>query len=132
MYAGARVKIYEVILGREDSMELLKMVYRILIGACGSVAIIALMHAVKQVPKWISGVGVSTAAIYIFQSFILEYMLGTFMPKPWFLSNSPDWLVLGCYLPVMTMIVIVTCIGLSKVIQRNNIISMILLGERKK
>ena len=131
MYAGARVKIYEVILGRANGIELLKMVYRIMIGACGSVAIIASMHVVKHIPKWISVVGASTAAIYILQSFILEYMLGTFMPKPWFLSNSLEWLFYG-YMPIMTMTVIGICVGLSKIIKKNNIISMILLGERKK
>ena len=79
LYAGAKVKIYEVILGEANWMDLMKMTYRILIGACGSVAIIASMHVLKRIPKWISVVGVSTAAIYILQSMILEYLMGTYM-----------------------------------------------------
>ncbi len=129
IYAGAKVKIYEVILGQADWIELVKMVYRILIGACGSVAIIALMHVLKRVPKWISVVGSSTAAIYILQSLILESVMGTYMASLSTVMQIPLWVIFSVYLPLVTVVVIALCILLRKLIQKNDIASMLLIGD---
>lgn len=131
MYAGAKVKIYEVIFGKTNWMELIKMVYRILIGACGSVALIASMHVMKNIPKWISVVGASTAAIYILQSFILEYMMGMYLVSLSFIYSLPRWVILSVYLPCITFVVIALCLALRKLIQRNAYVSMLLIGDTK-
>lgn len=131
MYAGAKVKIYEVIFGKTNWMELIKMVYRILIGACGSVAIISSMHVMKNIPKWISLVGASTAAIYIIQSLIMENLMGTYMASPSFIYQLPQWVIFSVYLPIITIVVIVLCLALRKLIQKNAYVSMLLIGDTK-
>ena len=131
MYAGARVKIYEVLFGKAEWMDLVKMTYRILIGACGSVAIIALMHVLKRVPKWISVVGASTAAIYIIQSLILEYLMGTYMASLSLTYKIPQWAIFYIYLPFITIVVIALCVLLRKLIQKNDIASMLLIGDTR-
>ena len=131
MYAGAKIKLYEVILGKAPGTELWKMAYRILIGACGSVAIIASMHVLQSIPKWISVVGASTAAIYILQSFILEYMMGKYLVSLSFIYSLPCWVILSVYLPCITFVVIALCLALRKLIQRNAYVSMLLIGDTK-
>lgn len=130
MYGGANVKIISVLLGKTDVGMLIKLGYRILIGAFGSVAIIAALHVLKKVPQWISVMGSSTAAIYILQSLVLEDLIGNHVaPYSSFISICPGWVVFSVIYLIITMLMIFLCIGLRWLIDKNMVLSMMLLGN---
>ena len=84
--ASASVTIYHVLLGKHGYtwMNLVILGYRILLGAAGSVAIIAAMHELNTVNQSICVVGVSTAGVYVLQTYILEKGMG------WIFSQYAD------------------------------------------
>lgn len=75
--ASASVTLYHVVLGKHGYtlLNFLMLAYRICLGIAGAVAVISLMHEVKNVNKFITYVGSSTAGIYILQATILEIVL---------------------------------------------------------
>lgn len=132
MYGGAKVKIFEVVLGNADPLLLLKLVYRILIGVCGSVAIIAACHSIKSIPRSISIVGGATAAIYILQSLLLEDLIGTyFAPYAYYVTEIPQWVVFAILFPIISLIIIFCCVILRKLIYTNRYVSAVLLGDNR-
>lgn len=76
--ASASVTIYHVLLGRHGytMMNLLWLLYRIVLGITGSLAIISLLHEFKNINGYIKIIGQSTAGIYVLQSLIIEKWLG--------------------------------------------------------
>lgn len=90
-----------------------------------------LFFVIKHVPKWISVVGVSTAAIYILQSLLLEYLMGKYLVLLNCIYQLPQWAMFSIYLPCVTIIVVVLCLLLCKLIQKNAYISMFLIGDTR-
>lgn len=126
-YAGALPKAYEIIGHMKGYTwhDGLIIVYRIAVGLSGSVAIIALMHCVKQIPKSVALVGASTQDIYIFQSLILETLLGHFIS----FKSMNCYVVVPIILPIMTLLIIGACMLISRLVKRNNIMACVLLGK---
>lgn len=130
IYSSANVKLYDIFLGNANWMDLLKLGYRILIGLMGSIAIIALFHECKNIPYWVSVVGVSTSAIYILQTFILQELIRDICaPYNSILSSLPHWIIYVIVFPLVSSFVIIICIGLQYVLNRSKILSMLIIGN---
>jgi hypothetical protein len=102
--------------------------YRILLGAVGSVAIIAAMHEIKCVHKYIGIVGASTAGIYILQTYILQKGMGGLFEQYVDLSRWP----MACNYAMMVVISIVLTIiitWLYQVLKKSPMIDMLLFGN---
>ena len=82
-YGKASVTIYHVLLGKHGYTvwTMLRVVYRIVLGAAGSIAVIAWMHEWKYENKYVSLIGSSTAGIYILQTLLLENGLSLLFSK---------------------------------------------------
>ena len=100
--ASASLTIYHVLLGKHGytGMNLLMLAYRILLATAGSVAIIAAMHEVKNVNKYISVIGASTAGIFILQTYILQYGMR------WLFDKYVDLKCLPLFSNYMLMLII--------------------------
>lgn len=126
-YAGALPKVHEIIghMRGYTWHDGLIIVYRMAIGLSGSVAIIALMHCVKQIPIIIAMVGTSTQDIYILQSLVLEFLLGHFIS----FKSMNCYAVVLVILPIMTLLIIGACMLISWSVMKNSITACVLLGK---
>ena len=126
---SASVTIYHVLLGKHGytMMSLAWMACRIFLGSAGSVVVIAALHEVKGVNKYIGIIGASTAGIYVLQTYLLQKGLGCIFEKYIDLSEIP----LLCIYTLMFILSIVT-IGaitwLYQQLRKNAWIDLLLFG----
>ena len=128
--ASASVTIYHVLLGKHGytGMNLLMLGYRILLGAAGSVAIIAAMHELKSVHRYIGIIGASTAGIYILQTYIVQKGMGGLFEQYVDLSGWPmacNYLLIAVISIAMTVIIT----WLYQVMKKSPMIDMLLFGN---
>lgn len=132
IYSSANVKLYDVFIGNAEWIDLIRLFYRVLIGAMGSIATIALFHECKCVPHLISIIGASTSAIYILHTFILQELIrDLWSPHAHLLSQWPQWIVYAIIFPFVSFFVIAICVGLRYVINNNAILSMLIIGDTR-
>ena len=131
--ASASVTIYHVLLGKHGytGMNLLMLGYRILLGVAGSVAIIAAMHEIKNVNKYISLVGASTAGIYVLHTFIFHKYLGPFFDK---YVDMSGWQTLCNYTLMVVLSVVLTymIMLIYQLLRKNSTIDMLFFGCGEK
>lgn len=72
--ASASVTLYHVLLGKHGytMVNIFWMLYRIALGAAGSLVVISAMHELKSVNKYITTIGASTAGLYVLQMIVLQ------------------------------------------------------------
>ena len=128
--ASASVTIYHVLLGKHGytGLNLLMLGYRILLGASGSVAIIAAMHEIKSVHKYIGIIGASTAGIYILQTYILQKGMGGLFER---YVNLSAWPMACNYILMAAISVVLTIIKtwIYQVLKKSQMIDMLLFGN---
>ena len=123
-YSGALPKVYEVV-GQMNGYtwhDGIVVLYRIAIGMAGSVAVIAWMHAIKQIPNIVAIVGSTTQGIYILQTLVLEMILGTYVC----FERMNYGLLMGAVLPVCSIAIVVGCAYVSKWMKKNRIIGLLI------
>lgn len=130
--ASASVTIYHVLLGRHGytMMNLLWLLYRIVLGITGSLAIISLLHEFKNINGYIKKVGQSTAGIYVLQSLIIERGLHWLFGK-YLHFNALPILCNYILLFIISLILVVTIDWLYQLVKRNAYIDFILFGSGK-
>ena len=126
--AGASVTIYGVILGKHgyNIHHLLMLLYRIVIGSVGSLAVISLMHEIRGVPQIISKIGMSTAGIYIIQTLILERILSELFKRN-VISPMDDGMCL-----IMSVLVCFASFVIFSLLNKNKILSVFLFGSYRR
>ena len=130
--ASASVTIYHVLLGRHGYtiINLLMLIYRIILGTTGSLAIISLFHEFKNINGFIKLIGKSTAGIYVLQSLIIERGLHWVFEKYMNFDRLP---ILCNYilLLVISVILVVIINWLYQLIKRSAYVDFILFGSGK-
>lgn len=90
-----------------------RFLYRLVIGAAGSMTVIGGLHLLPKIPLWIQIVGTSTEGIYILQACFLEHLLGGFIAQKttWLLplQQLPAGLLYGLALPVAAILIVAFC-----------------------
>ena len=113
-YAGTTLNIYTYFSGLSlPWKDWLMLLFRILIGVSGSVAIIALMHLFQHVPRYVLQVGQSTEAVYILQACLLEHLVGDFIAikTNWMtpLQQLQPVILFGVALPIIALLYVCVC-----------------------
>lgn len=108
--------------------------YRILTGITGGISFILIFNTVfhhtkeNKLYRYCSEWGTYTLGIYILQYFILERFLIKFIR----LDNYSSFLSNFIIFPILSIIIIGICIFIIKIIKRNSILNLILLGVKNK
>lgn len=127
--ASASVTLYHVVLGKHGYtlLNFLMLAYRICLGIAGAVAVISLMHEVKNVNKFITYVGSSTAGIYILQATILEIILYRIFLNYVNLSGISK-LSIYFIMFVIAIGLVALLTWLYRFLSRNSVVDLILFG----
>ena len=106
-----------------------KTVYRILIGNCGALFVLLIFkdHFASMGNNFICKVGKETLGIYILQAVILETILKQYIT---FYGNHAvmDFVIA----PILSLIIMVLCYSITKVLSKNKITGQLLLGKYLK
>ena len=132
-YSATPLNLYGYLLGTPYPWEdWLWLIYRVLIGCTGSLAIIALFHLPQYIPSWIQQVGTSTQAIYILQACLLEHFIGGFIAQKtaWLvpIQQLPPLCLFCVALPMIAISLVGLCVLLYRPIRRVPILSSLLFG----
>lgn len=116
-YAGTTLSLYGFFGDTPQPLnDWLLLVYRLAIGAAGSIAVISVMHLFPLSTfnrPIINRVGTSTEAVYILQACILEHFIGGFIAQKtdWLLplQHLQPTLLFGLVLPVTACLIVLLC-----------------------
>lgn len=116
-YAGTTLSLYGFFGNTPQPLtDWLVLIYRLAIGASGSIAIISVMHLFPKSSinrPFISQVGTSTEAIYILQACFLEHFIGGFIAQKtdWLLplQHMRPYLLFGIVLPITACLLVFFC-----------------------
>jgi len=105
--------------------------FRFLIGLAGSIFFITLIKNLGKLNltgfNLLSIIGQYTMEIYVLQRFILERIT-----YPWNVAPMNSWIYTWLFTPFITLIVIAGCYLLAKMIERNKVLNLCLLGKTYK
>lgn len=131
-YSGFPVKLQEIMSGVKGANRVLlqKLFYRLCVGILGSISVISLIHGIKPHYQVIGHIGASTMGIYIIQAFLLEDLLGTYMPELciWISNIYMLWFVIV----VFSCIMLALSYGVYYMLSRISILDLFLFGKINK
>ena len=132
-YSATPLNLYGYLLGTPYPWEdWLWLIYRVLIGCTGSLAIIALFHLPQYIPSWIQQVGTSTQAIYILQACLLEHFIGGFIAQKtaWLvpIQQLPPLCLFCVALPMIAISLVGLCVLVYRPMRRVPILYSLLFG----
>lgn len=116
-YAGTTLSLYGFFGDTQQPLtDWLMLIYRLVIGAAGSIAVISVIHLFPSSTinrPIINRVGTSTEAIYILQACFLEHLIGGFIAQKtcWLLplQHMHPYLLFGIVLPMTACLLVLFC-----------------------